>query len=380
MTFKEQIPSEVWLSNIPDVRIGTTVAVDATFTDNYTGATIYNERLYPNASGEIVICGVREIVLSSMRQAIAARQMTRTFTLTVKSTISSTTQLGTKAIRFPGGTITTPTYQATTISLSFTCFYAECEVDSSPLGVVRGSWLTRYTAREIAPDAVEKLTYYKYKDGSRCSISVQYQLEGVANTQSARLAASFVRTNNVLITYDVSPANITKKLGLTRRLLWYKVVITTGAGNTASATFTVDYNTPQRTAVFQYRNPFGQPEYLTVYGNDKENRKFEKSIALVDGVETVYKTKLTDSHVITTAIMRPTQREVMEDFFASEEVWLVENGELVAQVIIDEITHETSDSYDALDSYKFTWRRADSKQRGSVSVRVFDDTFAGQFE
>lgn len=368
------------MSDIPDVRIGSTVAVDATFTNNYTGATIYNERLYPNASGEIVICGVREIVLSSMRQAIAARQMTRTFTLTVKSTATSTTTTQIKAIGLPG-TFTKPTKEDTTISLSFTCFYAECEVDGSPLGVVRGSWLTRYTDREIAPDAVEKLTYYKYNDYTRYSISVQYQLEGVANIQSARLAVSVARTtNNVLITYDVSPANITKKLGLTRRLLWYKVVITTGAGNTASATFTVDYNTPQRTAVFQYRNPFGQPEYLTVYGNDKENRKFEKSIALVDGVETVYKTKLTDSHVVTTAIMRPTQREVMEDFFASEEVWLVENGELVAQVIIDEITHETSDSYDALDSYKFTWRRADSKQRGSVSVRVFDDTFAGQFE
>ncbi len=367
------------MSNIPDVRIGSTVAVNATFTDNSTGATIYNERLYPNTSGEIVICGVREIVLSTMRQAIAAGQMTRTFTLTVKSTATSTTTTQIKAIGLPG-TITKPTSQDTTISQSFTCFYAECEVDGSPLGVVRGSWLTRCTDREIAPDAAEKLAYYKYNDNTMYSISVQYQLEGVANIQSARLAASVIRKGNRLITYDVSPANITKKLGLTRRLLWYNVVLSTSAGNTASATFTVDYNTPQRTAVFQYRNPFGQPEYLTVYGNDKENRKFEKSIALVDGVETVYKTKLTDSHVVTTAIMRPTQREVMEDFFASEEVWLVENGELVAQVIIDEITHETTDSYDALDSYKFTWRRADSKQRGSVSVRVFDDTFAGQFE
>lgn len=378
MTFKEQIPSEVWLSNIPDVRIGSTVAVNATFTDNSTGTTIYNERLYPNTSGEIVICGVREIVLSTMRQAIAAGQITRTFTLTVKSTASTTTTQA-KAIGLPG-TFTKPTSQDTTISQSFTCFYAECEVDGSPLGVVRCSWLTRCTDREIAPDAAEKLAYYKYNDNSMYSISVQYQLEGVANIQSARLAASVIRKGNKLITYNVSPANITKKLGLTRRLLWYKVVLSTSAGNTASATFTVDYNTPQRTAVFQYRNPFGQPEYLTVYGNDKENRKFEKSIALVDGVETVYKTKLTDSHVVTTAIMRPTQREVMEDFFASDEVWLVENGELVAQVIIDEITHETSDSYDALDSYKFTWRRADSKQRVSVSVRVFDDTFAGQFE
>lgn len=354
------------MSNIPDVRISTKVAVVATFTDNSTGATIYNERLYPNASGEIVICGVREIVLTTMRQALIDRKFHRTFTLTVRQPNILTSRRSTTH---------------TSISLSFTCFYAECAVDGSPLSVVRGSWLTRCTKREIAPNAVEQLTYLKYNDTSRYSVYVEYKLDGAPAIQRAPLIKSMMRNaSTLLICIDASPAYISKKFGLTSRLLWYKVVLSTNSGNIAAASFTVDYNTPQRTAVFQYRNPFGQPEYLTVYGNDKEARKFEKSIATVDGKETIYKTKFTDNHVVTTAIMRPTQREVMEDFFASEEVWLIEDGELVAQVIIDEITHETSDSYDALDSYKFTWRRADDKQRGSVSVRIFDDTFAGQFE
>lgn len=367
------------MSNIPDVRIGTTAAVDAVFTENSTGATIYNERLYPNSSSEIVICGVREIVLNTMRQAIAAGKISLTFTLTVTGTETTRAVIQSRRV-IPGiGTIT-PSGVTSSISLSFTCFYAECEVEGTPLGVVQGNWLTRCTNRITTPDAVEQLTYYKYNDNTMFSARVLYQLEGASGTNSALIGRLLNLAKTQVLRFDASPSYITKKLGLTSRLLWYSMVISSASGKTATATFTVDYNTPQRTAVFRYRNPFGQPEYLTVYGNDKENRKFEKSIAIVDGIETVYKTKLTDNHVITTAIMRHTQREVMEDFFASEEVWLVEDGELVAQVIIDEITHETSDSYDALDSYKFTWRRADSRQRGSVSARVFDDTFAGQFE
>lgn len=358
MKIEQDIPSFVWLTEIPDVEIASSVVTNVTFTNSSTGEVIYNENLYPNASGRITVYDVAHILRQSMIDAVEAGAVLRRFKMQV----------------------TTTTESATT---SFGCFYATTPIDINPVTFANGSFFTRNIDRETTIDAHESLSFchISLRASVRCTATCYF--EGLRPKTVQIMSATYSVTHRYkTIRIDVSPATIVEKSGREGyRLLAYDINLTLNNSDYgALAHYTVNYAPRQRTATFYYRNPFGVYEYLNVFGNDTTKRTFEKSMANVNRIETVYKTKLKTNHEISTSIESQQQRDVMEDFFASEDVWLVEGNEIVAQVVIDDITHETSDAYDALDSYKFTWRLADSNHRSAVSMRIFDDTFDGTFE
>lgn len=352
MNFVQEIPVMVWLTSIPDVIIDTTEKIQAVFIDNYTGKTIYNELLYPDNNGIVTIYDVKQILLSSMKQAVAKKLISRNFKF---SAIANQT-----------------------ISFNFNCFYTDCFLDGNPLTFIHGSFLTRCTTKITTADSKEMLSMYKCFDESL--ISVKFTLNAGTQQYTGSLLTLLPKIGNRILTFDVSLSELLKITPTTLRILSYDVTWSSMRGYGGTVHYIVDYNTPKLTATFKYANLFGLYEYLNIYGNDDLKKKYEKSIAKINGFENVYQTKLQANHVVSTSIVRQSLRDVMEDFFASEDVWRVEDNIDVEQVIVEEITDETSDAYEALDSYKFTWRKCSPNHRKELYTQVFDDTFERNFE
>ncbi len=260
---------------------------------------------------------------------------------------------------------------------NFTLFYNECKIEIPPNIFVDKFFLTRSKRRIITPYTTDTITaclecgqsYRVFKkvyfeDGT----SAQSSIYNISNSNTIKLREVKVDFNAI-------------KEGYSKRIVAFDIIIQYPDDSFHQRiSYVVHYDYQMPIASFRFRNPFGVFEDIHIYGTDTTTHKFEKSFARINQIETTYKNKLTTTHKISTTIMRQEMRTMMEDLFASSHVYLIEDDKIIGGVVIDEIEHETSSAYDALDSYQFSWRLSDSDHRTQLPYGIFDETFDDTFE
>lgn len=361
MIIHQQPDEPTWLPNLQDVIVECVNPIDVTIACN--SIVLFEETLYPDIDTKIILSDLETLLKHACQERVFMQSSLASlvnihFVDKVTSDISD---------------------------ITFHAIYADRPVEMEPMAFCTSHFLVRNDERIIQPGQHEVLHFVMPEglDGIKFRTKVQfdYTISGIAHTGTQIIHETTNSGNWTIQQVDASYDRIAALIPSSATLLYYKVQ-TYPLGSEAiyhTAEFYIDNAAPFLKTEFVFKNFFGVDEIIYISGISSEKRQYEKIIANFSRQKRVYKNTTDKKNEITTVVMDDSLRDVMEDFFSSHFVWLfntmtMERGD---EVIIADITDETSNDTSALDTYKFSWEFAGWRSRSAYkfTLRIFTNEF-----
>lgn len=328
-------------SRLPDIMVHTTNASVNVRLRCY-GATLLDERYFPDESGNVTVRDLRSLVENHMRQVDECNLQ---FTIEAFNG-SEDNELASEQINV---------------------LYCDRIVNVTDLDeVLRHQFLTAASALRIAPDGTFFLTYY----GMIGDRTTYYFYCRYATADGGSEMASFLGGDSrVTLSADgpqyiiCTVAEVEARL---KELMGNNAVLqsfTVRCGNRAM-TYFVDRSLRAADA-FYFRNCFNCIEQLTVPMETVAKQKVERSVAKIDRDSTFYNQSETVEYEVQSAALTADEAMLCEQLFASHDArvarinpWDDNEFEVFDPILITDSTSERSDSDEKPNTVKFTWRYA----------------------
>ena len=183
-----------------------------------------------------------------------------------------------------------------------------------------------------------------------------------------------------IFTYDISPSKMAIVAGCNEKdLIYYNVYQDVNC----IIRYTIDEREYPYLRTFVFINSFlGQETFHSLEDAEAEN-KWNRTTGYVDGVKMQFRPESEKTFTVKTGFLRQDEVKVFEELLDSQNVAVIEDGELVPVVITTESVKE-SERKDMLISFEFSYQYADNNLKRTRYVKfkkpgVFDKTFDGTF-
>lgn len=361
MIIHQQPEEPTWLPNLQDVIVECANPIDVTITCNTV--VLFEETMYPDIDNRIIISDLHTLLEHACRERVFIHaSLASLINIQLRDNIGSTTE-----------------------TIIFHSIYADRPVEMDPMVFCTAHFLVRCDERIVQPGQHDVLHFVMPESLSgtkfRTRVHFNYMFEGVVNSGSQIIHETSNSGNWDIQQVDTSYNRIYGFIPSTAQLLYYKIETYPIGSEVIYHTIEcyVDIASAQFKTEFVFRNFFGVDEIIYIPGVSNQKRQYEKSIANLSRQKRVYKTKCDKVSEITTVVMDDSLRDVMEDFFTSQFVWLLNTMTLERgdEVVIENITDETSNDTAALDTYKFSWEFAGWRSRTAYkfTLRIFTNEF-----
>lgn len=355
----------VWLSNIPDIILGSTNPILITI-KIASDEKIYEQTLYP-IDNKIILLDLEAIVKN-----YCFDNLTKNAVLSTPISIECRDNLAIEGC-----------------DLDFLVVYAEGYIAMEPVDFCMTHFLTRGFQKHITKLSRELVSFVipSNQDGDELELRAQcnYLIDGSLNTAVKVLFSTTNSGDWKINQVDCSYQRIAALLPPESQILSYSIYISPVQTKVTYHSFSYFLN-PDVCFFYEnfvFRNYFGVDEIIQVPGVSKIQKKYEKQSAMISKVKSVYQSFVDKSVEVTTAIVDSTLADPIEDFFSAIYVWAFDSitGIRGEAVIVEDITDESSNDIEELISYKFTYRFAKKTSRTDYNFpqRIFTQEYQHQF-
>lgn len=329
-------------SSVDDIVVQTSrTSVDVVLT--IRGDNVFEETLYPDLSGRIVLSDLSPLVEPYVREYQR---------VVMQCQFSS---------------------EGYSVSIApVTILYTKADVGMSATDFTQNHFLTLLEGEKItALNREERLYAF---DNPVAIVNAEVRLPvGTYTNLTAQLSAVTFDSNGIA-QFDVSPRKIIDAIGLVGgRLLQYTVT----SGNRKQVFRCIEEQIlPEPSLLFL--NSFGCEEFLHCNGTLKRSTKFDRSSGRAKSKLQNYSIIEERQFTANTGWLNDDMADWATDLLRSDEVYLWENGRRGKEIVITDSKDEINNEDDYMTAYELTYtyaQRVNNVMRRRRAARIFSDTF-----
>lgn len=245
-------------------------------------------------------------------------------------------------------------------------------------------FLSRFRERDVFTDQLLTCAYIFRGQVLMCGIAWQDD-DGKTCYKEIELTVSGMADGHICM-HQYKPSDIANRTGVAaEQLLYVTFMLMDGSTRIDYMKMTFDNRKhPERTG-FVFKNLFGVLEHLVFTGKNKHTADLEGTFSWIGRKYRKMHTDLTSSHTICTGWIDKDTHNSVKDAIRSEDVYMVNDLKLGDMVTITGIDIEYEKPSDRPVSAAITYRVSDKIQEcftraRQLGTRVFDDTFDKTFE
>lgn len=250
-------------------------------------------------------------------------------------------------------------------------------------------FLSRFRNRKIYPDQPISMAYLAFRETTVYCKAI-YNNDGVVSEKTQLVATASEPGTTAILQYSLTEVASLLQIEADD-IIEFEFQLSTTSNDTETIIDTIKYvidrNVTLERTMLLFKNTFGIPEIIALTGQNKRTSSLAGSYAWMQRKYRKVSTDLTTLHTICSGWIDKNTFESIKDAIKSNEVYVIENSNLVEQVTITDIDldYETPRTkpqaayitYRVADKIQETFAREalDSEDEEGIFDHTFDDSF-----